>query len=79
MGRIAELTGSVDPVLTKLAIGYKNPKFIGDIVAPPIEVLTDTGTFFKNGKEGFLVYDSKRAYGAEARQIFTKRKTDTYT
>jgi len=78
MGRIAELTGSVDPVLTKLAIGYKNPKFIADLVVPSIPVLTETGTFFKLGKEGFLIYDAKRAYGAEARKIFTKRESDTY-
>ncbi len=79
MGRIAELTGSIDPVLTKLAIGYKSPNFIADLVAPSIPVLTETGTFFKNGKEGFLIYDAKRAYGAEARKIFTKRESDTYT
>lgn len=36
----------VDPVLTNLSIGFRNPEFIWDQAMPPITVDQKTGTFF---------------------------------
>lgn len=77
-GREAQLRGSTNPILSKFAIGYKNEGYIGDLVAPPVEVLQDTGTFYKLGKEGFYIYDTKRALRAEAKKVFSKLESDTY-
>ena len=36
----------VDPVLTNLSLGFKNPRFFWDQIAPPVRVTEQTGTFF---------------------------------
>jgi hypothetical protein len=55
------LVGSVDPILTTFATGYKNGKLIGDIVAPRVTSLTESGTFMSLDKAGFKLYDTERA------------------
>ena len=36
----------VDPVLTNLSIGFKNERFLWDRIAPPAEVVEQSGTYF---------------------------------
>ena len=76
--RHREIAGVTNPILTKFAAGYKNANFIGRLVAPRVESLTETGTFYSLGKEGFYLYDTERALRTNARKIDFHMSKDTY-
>lgn len=76
--RLKQVAGSTNPILSQFAIGYKNGRLIGDSVVPNVEVLTITGTFYKMGKEGFLLYNTTRPLRADAKKILSALETDTY-
>lgn len=78
MGRESQLRGSTNPLLSQFATGYKNSGHIHPLVAPSVNVLKDTGTFYVMGKEGFFIYDTKRALRAEAKKVFSELSNDTY-
>lgn len=73
-----QLSGSTNPLLSTFAQGYKNANMIGDLVVPNVPVLTPTGTYFSFGKEGFYLYDTKRALRTEAKKIFSALASATY-
>jgi len=61
-GRLAQIRAQVDPILSKFARGFMPAaNFIGRRIAPIVPVLTKTGTFYTFGKEGFKIYDNRRA------------------
>lgn len=76
--RNKDLTGSVNPILTQFAVGYRNARFIGDRVAPIVESMTESGTLFSFGKEGFYLYDTERALRTNAKKIDFAVSKDTY-
>lgn len=59
----------VDPVLTNHAQGYKQPKLVGYLLFPRVEVLTRGGKVIEFGKEAFRRYNARRAPGADAKEI----------
>lgn len=77
--RPAQIQGSTSPILSSFAAGYKNSRLIGGIVVPDVETLTDTGTFYSYGKEGFLVYNTERALRAEAKKILSELTPVTFS
>lgn len=62
-GRLQRLR-VVDPVLTKLATGYKNTQFISSVLFPTASMQKEAGIIPVFGKEAFRVYDTKRALRA---------------
>lgn len=78
MRRRTELRGSTNPILSQFATGYKNARLIGDIVVPNVETLTPTGTYFKMGKEGFYLYNTKRAIRSEAQKMHSAFASATF-
>lgn len=77
--RNRNLVGDIDPILSKFAAGYKNPRMIGDIVAPKIETLTESGTYFSLDKAGFKVYNTKRAVRARPGAVDFYPSSSTFT
>lgn len=73
-----ELVGSVNPILTTFATGYKLPGMIADLVCPIVYSRTETGTFLGFGKEGFKIYNTERALNANANQIHMANTHDTF-
>ena len=67
--RLKTIQGETNPILTKLAVGYKDEEFIARKVAPLVSSLTESGTLFTFGKEGFYIYDTERALRANAKKI----------
>ena len=63
------IAGETNPILSTFAIGFQNPRFIGNLVCPPVPVLKEAGTYFVLGKEGFYLYDTERALRAQAKRI----------
>lgn len=59
----------VDPVLTTVVQGYKNPEFVGDALFPAVPVGVSGGKIIEFGKESFLAYNSQRAPGGATRRI----------
>ena len=59
----------VDPVLTNHAQGYKQPKFVGHLLFPSVEVLTRGGKVIEFNKDAFRRHNARRAPGANAAQI----------
>ena len=66
---LRKLRGQIDPVLTNLAVGYKNAEFIAEKIFP--QVLTDAEGVQVPvfGKGSFVEYDTKRAVGAASNVI----------
>lgn len=60
----------VDPVLSNIALGYKNGKFIGERVAPRVPVTLRGGQILQFGKEAFMQYRGlRRAPGADRARV----------
>lgn len=78
-GREGQIQGSTNPILTKFAVGFKPVQGIARLVAPVVRVMKETGTLYTFGKEGFMVYDSKRALRAEAKKLDFHLSSDTFS
>jgi len=78
--RNKDIQGQVDPILTTFAAGYApmSAKMIARKVAPIIPSLTNSGTLFSFGKEGFMLYDTERALRANAKKIEFAISKSTY-
>jgi hypothetical protein len=63
------IRGEMDPVLSKLAIGYKKVNGIARLIAPVVDTLVESGKLVSFGKEGFKLYNTERALRAEAKKI----------
>lgn len=72
------LRGSVDPILSKLAVGYKHENLIAKQVAPVVQSYSESGTLYSFGKEGFYLYDTERALRANAKKIDFALSSDTF-
>lgn len=69
----------VDPVLTTVAHGYRNPQFIWNRFFPPVPVGTRAGKIMKFGKEDFALYNTRRAPGDNIRQVQSTYSSDSYS
>ncbi|MBS9780875.1 MAG: hypothetical protein KGV56_00095 [Gammaproteobacteria bacterium] len=58
-----------DPVLTNLALGYKNAAFVGQNLLPFVTVPKEGVRIPKFGTEAFVVEDDERALFAESNEI----------
>ena len=64
-----------DPVLTNIALGYKNAQFIGEALFPIVNVDKEGFTIPKFGKEMFAEYETERAVGANS-NVMPRRDQD---
>ena len=64
-----------DPVLTNLAVGYKQGRFIGEQIAPTVYVDKEGIQVPVFGKGSFVEYETERAVGAESNVITLDRGT----
>lgn len=68
-----------DPVFTKLAHGYRNPRpGVADFISPRVPVPTRSGQIIKFGKEEFAVTDTKRAPGTNIMREGTSYTSDKF-
>ena len=68
----------VDPVLTNLAVEYRNGQFIADQVMPIVPVLRETGLYWVFGKEAFKIPRTRRAPYGESARIDVSGTTTAY-
>lgn len=59
----------VDPMLTNVAIGYKNERFIADQVFPALNVKTQSGKHFIYDRGRFRIDDTERASGSPSNEV----------
>lgn len=62
-------TRVVDPVLTKIAVDFRNEALIGDLLLPRVPVDMRAGKVVEFGKEAFHLYNTLRAPGAAVKEI----------
>jgi hypothetical protein len=70
----------IDAALTNLSVGYSNPAFIADLLAPvvPVRKQSDKYYIYDSEREAFRQSDDKRAPGAAANEIDFGLSTDGY-
>jgi hypothetical protein len=68
----------IDPVLTEVARGYRNPAFAGLALFPYVPVGQRGGRIIEFGKEHFRLYNTARAPGANVVRIATAYSSKTY-
>lgn len=66
---LKKLRGQVDPVLTQLALGYKQADFIGERIMPVVFTDKEGVRIPLFGKGSFVEYDTERAVGAASNII----------
>ena len=76
--RLKTIQGETNPILTKFSLGYKAIQGIAKLVAPIVKSLTESGTLFSFGKEGFYLYSTERALRADAKRAYFALSKDTY-
>jgi hypothetical protein len=59
----------IDPILTTVVQGYKNPEFVGGALFPRVPVPVSGGQILEFGKESFLAYNTRRAPGGGTKRI----------
>ena len=59
----------IDPVLTNVAQGYKQPDFVGGSLFPQVPVSLRAGKIITFGKEDFMLYNTARAPGENTKRI----------
>lgn len=67
--RLRKLRGQIDPVLTSLALGYKQAEFIGEKIMPVVFTDAEGIQAPKFGKGSFVEYQTERAVGAASNVI----------
>jgi len=70
----------VNVALTNVSLAYRNPAFIADLVAPPVNVRKQQDKYFvyDTDREAFRSTDDRRAPGAIANEVDFALSTDTY-
>lgn len=59
----------IDPILTTVAQGYRNAKFIGSALFPAVPVDQRGGKIVAFGKEDFMIYRTARAPGTNTPRV----------
>ncbi len=59
----------VDPVLSTIAQGYRNPAFVGGNLFPSVNVPLRAGNIITFGKEDFMLYGTQRAPGENTKRV----------
>mgnify|MGYP006283507545 CR=1 FL=1 len=70
----------IDAALTNLSVGYRNPSFIADALAPVVPVRKQSDKYFvyDSAREAFRASNDRRAPGAEANEINFAISSDNY-
>jgi len=70
----------VNVALTNVSVGYRNPAFISDIIAPPVSVRKQQDRYYiyDAERESFRATNDQRAPGAEANEVDFALSTDSY-
>ena len=76
--RLTTIQGSVNPILSQFAKGYKSGERIAKLVAPVIRSYTESGTYYIFGKEGMRIIDTERALRAMSKQTDFEIDSTTY-
>lgn len=59
----------VDPILSNIARGYKDPRYVGHLLFPVVPVTVSGGQIITFGKESWRKYNLRRVPGADITEI----------
>lgn len=59
----------IDPVLSNVVQGYRNPELVGYSLFPPVPVAASGGQIIEFGKESFTLFASQRAPGGSTLSV----------
>ena len=69
----------IDPILSEIAQGYKNPDMVGLNLFPAVPVMQRGGKIISFGKEDFALYNTIRAPGANTKRVQFGYASGNYT
>lgn len=58
----------IDPILSKVALGYRHPEHVGTVLFPVVPVNSSGGKIIQFDKSSFRLFNTKRAPGAKAKR-----------
>lgn len=59
----------IDPVLTTIIQGYRQPRYVGELLFPKADVMASGGQVLEFGREAFLLRNTRRVPGADTKRI----------
>lgn len=59
----------VDPVLTNIVRGFRQPGLVGEVLFPRVPVPLSGGQVLEFGREAFRLYDARRAPGSATKRV----------
>lgn len=59
----------IDPILSRIALGYRHPEHVGQILFPVVPVTVAGGKVIEFDKSGFRLYNTARAPGSKAKRM----------
>ncbi|HKJ76856.1 MAG TPA: hypothetical protein VKA64_06595, partial [Gammaproteobacteria bacterium] len=59
----------IDPILSSVVQGYRQPDLVGEVLFPRIPVTTRGGQVIEFGTEAFMLYNARRAPGANTKRV----------
>src|SRR3970282_554359 len=69
----------VDPILTRLSVGYKDQSLYGDQLFPVTPVNTQSGRYRVFDRSDWLIFEDVRAPGTVAREVHGRKwSEDTF-
>lgn len=68
----------IDPILSKIALGYRHQERVGHLLFPFVPVPTAGGTILEFGAEDFILYETARAEHAATKRINFGHKGKKY-
>ena len=64
-----EIRLKINPILTSIVQGYKDPALVGEALFPRVPVTTTGGQVLEFGKESFKEYNTRRAPGSSVKRM----------
>lgn len=58
----------IDPILSKVALGYRHPEHVGTVLFPVVPVNSSGGKIIQFDKSSFRLFNTKRAPGTKAKR-----------
>ena len=74
-----ERVAPISPLLTNVAVGFKNLNFVAELVLPVIPIGTEKFTYYRFGKDHFKRYNTKRSVTAKPARVDYSVNTTTGT
>jgi hypothetical protein len=68
----------IDPILTNIAHGFRQPEFVGNLAFPPAPVMKRQGKIIRFNEDEFILHEMRRSPGANIQRVMGGWGNDDY-